>query len=212
VPSNASILAPSAQPPPQVRIRFARALSRLYFIRTGISLAWVLAVSALAGSLDRSSSPGALTSVLLVLYPISDAAATLVDIRTTPAGSQTLFQRLNLVTGIVAAAAVSETVHHGFAAILDTFGGWALISGAIQLIVALRRHTLITAQWFMVISGADSIFAGTTFLRWSGTAHDGLSTLIQYSTGGALWYLIAAVSLSVSAWKATHTADHRASV
>jgi uncharacterized membrane protein HdeD (DUF308 family) len=121
-------------------------------------------------------------------------------------------QRVNLVTSIVAAAAISLTVHHGFTAILDTFGSWALISGAIQLIVALRRHTLITAQWFMVLSGAGSIFAGTTFLRWSGTTHDGLSTLIQYSTGGALWYLIAAVSLSVSAWKATHTADHRASV
>jgi hypothetical protein len=68
----------------QLGIRFARALSTLYFIRTGVSLVWVLTVSAFASSVGSRTLPGALIETLLVLYPITDAAATFVDIRTTP--------------------------------------------------------------------------------------------------------------------------------
>ena len=93
----------------------------------------------------------------------------------------------------------------GFDAILDTFGLWAILSGAIQLVVGLRRHTLISAQWLMVISGAGSIVAGITFLRWSGSAHDGLAVLIQYSTGGAIWYVVSALWLRATTFRASTT-------
>jgi uncharacterized membrane protein HdeD (DUF308 family) len=189
-----------------VRVRFARALSRLYFTRTAVSLIWVLTVSAVAGSVSSATSPGALIESLLFLYPITDAAATLVDICTTPPESQTLFQRVNLVTSVLTAGAVLAVHHRGFGATLQVFGTWAILSGVVQLIVALRRHTLISAQWFMVISGAGSIFAGTTFLRWSGTAHEGLAVLVQYSTGGAIWYAVAAAWLLASVYKTPQAA------
>jgi hypothetical protein len=184
-----------------VRVRFARSLSKLYFVRTGVSLAWVITLSTLSSSLGQASAPSAVIAVLLVLYPLADAVATFVDIRTTPIESQTLFQRINLIIRLLAAVAVAVVAEHGFGAILEVFGLWAILSGAIQLIVGLRRHTLISAQWFMVISGGGSTFAGATFVKWSGSPHDGLATLLQYSTGGAAWYLIAAVWLAVSSFR-----------
>ena len=184
-----------------VRVRFARSLSKLYFVRTGVSLAWVITLSTLSSSLGQASAPSAVIAVLLVLYPLADAVATFVDIRTTPIVSQTLFQRINLVISLLAAVAVAVVAEHGFGAILEVFALWAILSGAIQLIVGLRRHTLISAQWFMVISGGGSTFAGATFVKWSGSPHDGLATLLQYSTGGAAWYLIAAVWLAVSSFR-----------
>ncbi|MGI8665040.1 MAG: hypothetical protein ACR2N4_03275 [Jatrophihabitans sp.] len=180
------------------RARFSRALSILYFTRAAVSVTWVLIVSALAGTSGPTPSIGFPIWTLLVVYPITDAAATAIDIHTTPRESQTVFQRLNLATSLAAAGAVAATVNGTFATTLDVFGIWAIASGAIQLLVALRRNTLISAQWFMVISGAGSIFAGTTYLHWQGTAHDGITTLVQYSTGGALWYAITATRLLFS--------------
>jgi uncharacterized membrane protein HdeD (DUF308 family) len=174
-------------------------LSILYFAGTGVSLTWVLVVSAAAGAVGASSSTDPLIWTLLVLYPVTDAAATMVDIRTTPRESQTMWQRLNLAISLVAACSIAATVHSGFASTIAVFGVWAIASGAIQLIVALRRNTLLSAQWLMVISGAGSIFAGATFIHWTGTAHNGVATLVQYSTGGAIWYAIAAAWLLISA-------------
>jgi len=189
-----------------LRIRFAHALSRLYFVRTGVALIWVLLVSQVTRSAGDATSPGVLVAILLFLYPIIDAAATLVDIRTTPPESQTLFQRVNLVTSLFTAAAVLAVGHRSFGAALEVFGIWAILSGVIQLIVAVRRHTLISAQWSMVISGAGSIFAGITFLSWSGSLQDGMAVLVQYSTGGAIWYAVTAAWLMASAYKSAQTA------
>jgi Short repeat of unknown function (DUF308) len=191
------------------RARFSRALSRLYFARTAASLVWVLIVSTLASGLGRTSTPSPVLWILLVTYPMIDAAATLIDIRTTPRESQTIFQRANLAASLLAAAALAETLSDDFATTLGVFGVWAIASGAIQLVVALRRNTLISAQWFMVISGAGSIVAGAAFLQWSGTPHSGIRTLLQYSTGGALWYLVAAAWLLASAHLATIRARNR---
>jgi hypothetical protein len=184
------------------RARLARTLSFLYFARTATSLTWILTVSRVRRQRGSTSTLGFPIWTLLVLYPLTDAAATVIDIRTTPRGSQTHFQRLNLATSTAAAGAVAATVNGDFATTLSVFGIWAIASGAIQLVVALRRTTLISAQSFMIISGAGSIFAGTTYLDWHGTAHDGITTLAQYSTGGALWYAGAAVWLfAASHWR-----------
>jgi uncharacterized membrane protein HdeD (DUF308 family) len=188
---------------PLARARFARSLSILYFARTAVSLTWVLAISAFAATMGPASSLGFRVWTLLVLYPLTDAAATVIDINTTPRESQTHLQRLNLATSLAAAGAVAATVNGNFATTLAVFGIWAIASGAIQLVVALRRTTLASAQWFMIISGAGSIFAGTTYLRWHGTAHDGVTTLAQYSTGGAIWYAIVAIWLFAASHRHT---------
>lgn len=185
----------TSRSPALTRARFSRALSILYFTRAAVSLSWVLIISTLAATLGPTSSPGFAVWTLLVLYPITDVTATVIDIRTTPRESQTILQRLNLATSLAAGVAVAVAVTSDFTTTLDVFGIWAIASGVIQLVVALRRNTLISAQWFMIISGAGSIFAGTTYLHWHGSAHDAITTLTQYATGGALWYAIAATWL-----------------
>jgi hypothetical protein len=184
--------------PRSVRAQLSQTLSYLYFARTAIAAAWLLSLSTAART-NATLPFGPLVWTLLILYPVIDAAATLADILKTPRGSQTLFQRLNLVTSLVAAGAVAETATtSNFGVTIDVFGYWAIASGVIQLIVAVRRNTFISAQWFMIISGAGSVFAGVTFINWAGTAHDGIASLIQYSAGGALWYVVAGIWLLIS--------------
>jgi hypothetical protein len=188
------------QPSQLTRSSFSRALSTLYFARTGISLLWVLAMSGLAASADLTSTPGRLIWTLLAIYPLTDAAATAADIRTTPRESQTVFQLVNLATSIAAtvAVALAGALHGNITNAIEVFGVWAIASGVIQLVVALRRNSVISAQWFMIVSGGGSVVAGGTFLGWNGTTHDGIRTLVQYSTGGALWYAVAAIWLLAS--------------
>jgi hypothetical protein len=49
----------------------------------------------------------------------------------------------------------------------------------------------------MIISGAGSVFAGISFTGWTGSPSAGLAALAQYSAGGAVWYLLTALWLSV---------------
>jgi hypothetical protein len=49
--------------------------------RAGLSAAWVTLVSVLASSAAPGGPPGVLAGILLACYPVSDAAATLLDLR-----------------------------------------------------------------------------------------------------------------------------------
>jgi uncharacterized membrane protein HdeD (DUF308 family) len=80
---------------------------------------------------------------------------------------------------------------------LLVFGVWALVSGAIQLVVAVRRRRLIGAQWPMIISGGLSVLAGATFAAMSTSATSGLSTVAGYSAFGAFWFLVSAITLTL---------------
>jgi uncharacterized membrane protein HdeD (DUF308 family) len=78
---------------------------------------------------------------------------------------------------------------------MDAFAVWAIISGAIQLAVGARRLGQLAGQWPMIISGAGSIFAGTTFIDWNRSPTSALHSLAQYSIGGAIRYLLTALWL-----------------
>jgi uncharacterized membrane protein HdeD (DUF308 family) len=78
---------------------------------------------------------------------------------------------------------------------MDTVAGWAIISGAIQLAVEARRLGQLAGQWPMIISGAKSIFAGTTFIAWNRSPASALNALAPYSIGGAICYLLTALWL-----------------
>jgi hypothetical protein len=73
------------------------------------------------------------------------------------------------------------------------------VSGAVQLVVAWSRRRRIAGQWLMLVSGGGSVFAGGGFLSWAGAQPAGVATLVQYSIGGAVWYLLTAIWLYVSA-------------
>ena len=170
----------------------ATRLRVLYLVRAGFALVWVALVLGTGG--ERSTLAG----LLLVGYPLSDALASVVELRTRPDRVSTVAHRLNLMVAAVAAAAIALGLTSGLATVVTVFGAWAIATGAVQAVVAVRRGASVRGQWFMLVSGAGSMVAGLSFLQWTGSDSNGLRLLTQYSAGGAAWYLVAAAWLSVS--------------
>jgi hypothetical protein len=171
------------------------ALRNLYLFRVAFSAVWVALVSTATPSTHSGNTVSILAGLLLVVYPISDAAATVVDLRTDTTARSRLPQRVNAATSTAAAVTVAILVSLSLATAMDAFGAWAIISGAIQLAVGARRLGQLAGQWPMIISGAGSIFAGTTFIDWNRSPASALHALTQYSIGGAIWYLLTALWL-----------------
>jgi uncharacterized membrane protein HdeD (DUF308 family) len=178
---------------------WARSFRALYFFRVGFSVAWVALVSALASSATPGYTPGVLAGILLVCYPVSDAAATVLDLRANAAPWSRWPQQVNLAAGVAAAGGILVALFTGLAAAITVFGVWAIVSGAMMTVLAVRRRRVLGGQWLMIISGAGSVLAGITFIGWTGTPATGLAVLAQYSAGGALWYLLAGFWLLRSA-------------
>jgi uncharacterized membrane protein HdeD (DUF308 family) len=171
-------------------------LRSLYLIRIAFSVIWVALVFATSHSLKSGDAPSLVAAVLLVAYPLWDAIATVLELRTT--GSRTSLDRVrvaNVVLSSVAAAAMLIAVFSTIRATLVVFGAWALISGAIQLALAIRRRRSVGAQWPMMLSGGISVLAGINFAATSRSASSGLSSVAGYSAFGAFWFLVAVLAL-----------------
>jgi uncharacterized membrane protein HdeD (DUF308 family) len=138
-----------------------------------------------------------IAAVLLVVYPLWDAIATLIERRLTGTGSTNSVSTINLGLGLATTAGMIIAVFSTIGTALLVFGVWALLSGAIQLIVAIRRRRTVGAQWPMAISGGQSVLAGATIAATSGSATSSLSTVAGYSAFGAFWFLVSVVALSV---------------
>jgi uncharacterized membrane protein HdeD (DUF308 family) len=179
-------------------VRSARSLRNLYLFRTGFSMFWVALVFSLTSIRAEQATVGLLGGMLLVIYPVSDAIATLFDLRSGPIVARWP-QRLNLAADLAAAPAVLAALQSSLADAITVFGVWAISTGAMMIVLAARRRRVLGGQWLMIVSGAGSVFAGTTFVSWTGSSSAGLAALAQYSAGGAVWYLLAAVWLSWAA-------------
>ena len=176
-----------------------RSFRVLYLFRAGFSVVWVALVSALASPAAPGGTPGVLAGLLLVCYPVSDAVATVYDLRANRTAQSRWPQQVNLVAGVAAAGGILIALLTSLAAAITVFGVWAIVSGTIMAVLALRWRRVLGGQWLMIISGAGSVFAGITFTGWTGTPGTGLALLAQYSAGGALWYLLAGLWLLRSA-------------
>ena len=171
-------------------------LRRLYLIRIAFSVSWVVLVFATCRSLNSGDAPSPVATALLVAYPLWDAIVTILELRLTSNGRPVDRVRLGSVAlSVVATGAMVIAVFSTIKATLIVFGVWALISGAIQLTLAIRRRRSVGAQWPMMISGGLSILAGIFFAATSGSASSGLSGLAGYSAFGAFWFLVAVVAL-----------------
>jgi uncharacterized membrane protein HdeD (DUF308 family) len=179
-------------------------LRSLYLIRVAFSLVWVALVTATSASLVSPDKPTVIAAVLLVAYPLWDAVATLVERRmaTAATGSTDRVGTLNMALGLAATAGMIIAVFSTIGTTLLVFGVWALLSGAIQLTVAIRRRRTVGAQWPMVISGGLSVLAGASFAAMSASATSSLSTLAGYSAFGAFWFLVSAITLSIRSRRA----------
>ncbi len=171
-------------------------LRSFYLIRTVFSLIWVALVFTTSASLVTTDKPTVIAAVLLTIYPLWDAVATLLERRMAGVASDRV-GTANVALGIAATIGMLIAAFSTVGKTLLVFGVWALVSGAIQLVVAIRRRRLVGAQWPMIISGGLSVLAGATFAGMSTSATSGLSTIAGYSAFGAFWFLVSAIALTV---------------
>ncbi|WP_209021773.1 DUF308 domain-containing protein [Nocardioides sp. 503] len=154
-----------------------------------------------SASLVATDETPVVAAVLLVAYPLWDVVATVLDRRRAGAGDRV--NTLNIAVGLAATAAMTVAVLDTIGSTLLVFGLWALVSGAIQLSVAIRRRRTVGSQWPMMISGGQSVLAGAVIAGMSGSATSDLTTVAGYAAFGAVWFLVSAVALTIRGERAT---------
>jgi len=172
-------------------------LRSLYLIRVIFSLIWVALVFTTSASLKSKDTPTVIAAVLLSIYPLWDVVATLLERRMAGTGSTSRVSSINIVLGLAATIGMIIAIFSTIGTALLLFGIWAFFSGAIQLVVAIRRWRTVGAQWPMTISGGLSVLAGVSIASTSGSATSGLSTVAGYSAFGAFWFLVSVIALSL---------------
>jgi uncharacterized membrane protein HdeD (DUF308 family) len=162
----------------------APALRRLYFVRFAFAIVW-------AGLLFLTTSQlGPLGIALVVLYPLFDVAAAVVDARSSRASG--LYA--NIVISLLAAIGLAITASSGVPAVLRVWGAWAIVAGLVQLIVALRRRGM-SGQWPMILSGGISVLAGGSFIVGAAAPDPMLTNVAGYAVLGGVFFLVSAIRL-----------------
>ncbi|MFI8305431.1 hypothetical protein ACIF80_18705 [Streptomyces sp. NPDC085927] len=166
------------------------ALRKLYFLRFAFATVWAVLLFATASTL------GPLSVTLLVIYPLFDVAAAVVDVRSAKAnggGAAGLYA--NIVISSLAGIGLAVAASTGIPAVLRVWGVWAITAGLVQLIVGAVRRQL-GGQWPMIASGALSTAAGTSFFAQAGTDDVSLGGLAGYAFLGGVFFLISALRLN----------------
>ncbi|MGH3374457.1 MAG: hypothetical protein ACRDP6_06940 [Actinoallomurus sp.] len=170
----------------------ASALRRLYFGRFAFAIVWALVMFPLAKHLHP------LTTTLLVIYPLFDVTAAIVDVRASRAtGSPTLLH-MNVAISLLAAVGLAVAGASGIPAVLRVWGAWAVVAGLVQLIVGVTRRKM-GGQWPMIISGGISVLAGGSFIAGASADNPALTNAVGYAIPGAIFFLIAAIRLGRAA-------------
>ena len=169
-----------------------RWLRAYYFLRAAVSVVWVGAVFTVG---FRSPM---IAAGLLLAYPAWDALANLVDASRSGGLERNPTQMINLLVSLATTIAVGFALTKGMNLVLGVFGGWAILSGLLQLATAIRRWKRAGAQWAMVLSGAQSALAGAFFIiQARGSAPASIAKIGGYAAVGAIYFLVSAVWLSV---------------
>ena len=134
---------------------------QLFIIRGLVAIAWATVLAVLADSPTTGVTVGA--GILVVLYPLIDVVASLVDARSQRGPARQLLLA-GAASSAVAAIALAVAATGSVANVLAVFGVWAAVSGAAQLVVALRRRAQFGKQWPMRLAGAGSVLFGFAFL------------------------------------------------
>jgi uncharacterized membrane protein HdeD (DUF308 family) len=115
-------------------------LKRYYFLRAGVSVAWIVAAVAVG-----THSPLA-AGVLLVAYPAWDALANALDARANGGLRANAPQALNLAVSLLVALAVLFALQADPRRVLTVFGIWAGFAGLLQLVAGVRRWRSVGGQ------------------------------------------------------------------
>jgi uncharacterized membrane protein HdeD (DUF308 family) len=177
---------------PATRTDDERWLQRYYFLRAAVGAIWAAAAFTVG---QQSAVVGA---ALLIAYPAWDAAANYVDAARHGGLGRNRTQTVNLAISVVATIAVAAGLLMGPGWVLTVFGGWAVLSGLLQLATAVRRWRSSGAQWAMVLSGGQSAVVGILFMVQAHAENpSAISTAAGYASMGAFYFLVSAVWLTV---------------
>jgi uncharacterized membrane protein HdeD (DUF308 family) len=158
---------------------------RVFLTRGLIAIAWAAVFTAVSDSLTLA------VGILLVLYPLIDVVATLLDARKQQGSARRLLLANGAVSAVVAIA-LGVAATGSIANVFTVFGVWAFVSGAAQLATAIRRRVLLGKQWPMRLAGAGSVIIGLAYLVGSTTAEPKLSMLALYAFTGGVDFIIEA--------------------
>ncbi|MFC6084230.1 hypothetical protein [Sphaerisporangium aureirubrum] len=170
----------------------ASALRRLYFVRFAFAVVWALVMFTTASKL------GPLAVALLVLYPLFDVGAAVVDARASRATGSPVLLYVNIAVSLITAVGVAIACTSGIPAVLRVWGAWAIVAGVVQLIVGVTRRKM-GGQWPMIISGGISVLAGTSFIIGAAAESPTLTNAAGYAIPGGIFFLISAFRLGRAA-------------
>lgn len=168
------------------------ALSGLYGARFTFAVVWAGLLALCADSINP------LSAVLLVVYPVVDLAAAVVDLRTTQDPRARTGLHANAALSLLSAIGLGVAATSGTPDMLRVWGAWAITAGLAQLVVALRRRRL-GGQWPLTLSGAISVLAGTGFVSMASGDDPSLTPLAGYATLGGVFFLVSTIRLRRSA-------------
>jgi hypothetical protein len=166
-----------------------KSLRSLYFVRFGFAIVWAI----LTIAIGKSINPG--TVVLLLIYPLFDVAAAVIDFRTSGESRPKSPLYVNMVLSLAATIGLGIAAASGIPAVLRVWGAWAITAGIVQLIVAILRYRL-GGQWPMILSGGISVLAGGSFIAMAGAENASLTNVAGYAILGGIFFLVSAVRLS----------------
>lgn len=166
----------------------APTLRRLYFVRFGFAIVWAVLLFTTKADL------GPLAVTLLLLYPLFDVAAAVVDARSSGATGL----QVNIAVSMLTTAGVAIACASGMPAVLRVWGAWAIVAGLVQLVVGVSRRKL-GGQWPMMLSGGLSVLAGAAFIIMASGANPSLTNVAGYAAVGGIFFLVSALRLGSSA-------------
>ena len=170
---------------------FSAALRRLYFIRFAFAIVWAALMFA------TSTVAGPLLTVLLIVYPLFDAAAVLWQLRANPDSQRSKgAEWVNVVVSVLVAIALGIASTISIAAALAVWGVWAIGAGIPQLIAAIRNRRS-GGQVPQMLSGGISVFAGSGFLLQGLQGAGNIAGVAGYAILGAVFFLVSAIRLSM---------------
>ena len=170
----------------------APALCRLYFVRFAFAIVWAVLLFAAQARL------GPLGIALVVVYPLFDVAAAVVDARSSRTSRPALGLYVNIAISLVAAAGLAVAATSGVPATLRVWGAWAIVAGLVQLTVAVVRRAM-GGQWPMILSGGISVLAGGSFIAGASASDPSLTNVAGYAVLGGIFFLVSAIRLGRAA-------------
>ncbi|TCC44348.1 hypothetical protein E0H75_35870 [Kribbella capetownensis] len=165
-----------------------KALRTLYYVRFGFAVVWAILMIAIATTIN----PG--TVVLLVIYPLFDVAAAVIDFRSSGSTRPKAPLYVNMGLSLLTAVGLAIAATSGIPSVLRVWGVWAITAGIVQLIVAILRYRL-GGQLAMILSGGISVLAGGSFILMAGGPKASLTTVAGYAILGGIFFLISAIRL-----------------